>query len=76
MLSLLVSKRYMNRLIGSPEPYRQQLDDECTLETPTEDEPQMKFMTSMGGHMITIKSADLSKTNAYFQACHTTFLVI
>lgn len=66
MLSLLVSKRYMNKLIGSPEPYREQFDDDCTLEAPDENEPQMEFRTS-AGHMISIKISDLSKTNAYFQ---------
>jgi hypothetical protein len=67
MLSLLLSKRCINRLIGTPEPYyRQEFDEECTLDTATEDEPHIDFRTA-SNNIISIRTDDLSKTNAYFQ---------
>lgn len=66
MLSLFLSKRCINRLIGTPEPYRPELDDDCTLELATEEEPHIEFKTS-SNHIISIRAEDLSKTNAYFQ---------
>ncbi|KAI6182748.1 hypothetical protein M3Y97_00414200 [Aphelenchoides bicaudatus] len=67
MLSLLVPKRCINKLIGRlAEPYRDNFNDECTLEMPADDEPQIEFSTSTG-HIISIRADDLFKTNSYFQ---------
>jgi hypothetical protein len=67
MLSLLVSKRYVNKLIGGlAEPYRENFVDECTLQAPADDDPQVEFSTS-SGHIISIKADDFFKTNSYFQ---------
>lgn len=67
MLSLLVPKRYINKLIGGlAEPYREKFDNECTLEAPNDDEPQIEFSTNTG-HIISIKADDFFKTNSYFQ---------
>jgi hypothetical protein len=67
VLSLLVSRRYIGKLIGQVEPYRQQYNDECDLEAPAGDEEQVEFSTSTNGHMISIRKIDLTKTNGYFQ---------
>lgn len=67
MLSLLVPRRLVHKLIGPAEPYREEFNDECTLETPADDEPQIEFSTNDGGHMISIRTEDLSKTNSYFR---------
>jgi hypothetical protein len=71
MLSLLVPKRYINKLIGGlAEPYQEKFDDECTLEAPGDDEPQIEFSTATG-HIISIKADDFFKTNSYFQVIKT-----